>query len=108
MPYVRVAKPNRPLGHRADINPHKIDQVLQMEPCLKWITDIANVKQESIVGPFNFTTVCKSWITNSKRWKCEEGYHISDETWLQLAQRGPHVGVDTSTITAIVPDHDAL
>jgi hypothetical protein len=108
MPDVRVAKPNRPLGHRTTGNPRKIDQWLQHNPHLQWITDTANLQQESIVGPFDFTTAPKSRLQNAKKRKVMEGYHVSDETWLQLAQRGPHVGVDTSTITAIVPDPEAF
>jgi hypothetical protein len=108
MPDVRIAKPNRPLGHRTMVNPRRMDHAIQHDSTLKWITDIANLQQESIVGPFDFTAVPKSWKQSTKKQKGMEGYHVSDETWLQLAQRGPHVGVDTSTITAIVPDPEAF
>ena len=83
-------------------------QTLQSDDTLQWMSDVVNLTEDRIIGPFDFHTARNVDPYNAKRRAVSERFRIADVTWTQLEARAPEMNVIVTDIHKRIDDPDAF
>ena len=72
------------------------------------MSDVVNLTEDRIVGPFDFEIVRGLVKQDSKRQATSEHERVPQFIWVAMERRGPEIEVDVSGIHSKVPNVNAF